>query len=107
MFAQKKKLTVEECDIVETQYGNFLDIKVASERSTFKEYQPYEEEEGVDRFFHQRLAREKEYKAFWCVVKMVLLLSHGQASVERGFSVNKQVQAFACLQLFMASDSKS
>ena len=84
MLAQKKKLTFEECDIVETQYDNFLDNKVASERSTFK-----------------------EYKDLWSVVKMVLLLSHGQASVERGFSVNKQVQAFTCLQLYMASDSKS
>lgn len=107
MLAQKKKITFEECDIVETQYGNFLDIKVASERTIFKEYQPYEEEERVDRFLHQRLAREKEYKDLWSVVKMVLLLSHGQASVERGFSVNKQVQPFTCLQLYKASESKS
>jgi len=27
------------------------------------------------------------------VVKQVLVLSHGQAAVERGFSVNKQVEA--------------
>ena len=28
----------------------------------------------------------------WSCVKQLLLLSHGQASVERGFSVNKQIR---------------
>jgi hypothetical protein len=52
----------------------------------------YIEEHRIDRFFHQRLANVGEYKNLRAVVKVVLLLSHGQASVERGFSVNKQVQ---------------
>ena len=91
ILSQKGKLTFEECDIVENQYTNFLDMKVASERSTFRD-KPYIEEDGIDRFFHQRLANVGEYKNLWAVVKVVLLLSHGQASVERGFSVNKQVQ---------------
>ena len=31
--------------------------------------------------------------ALWAVVKIVMLLSHGQATVERGFSINKQVES--------------
>ena len=30
----------------------------------------------------------------WAVVKIILLLSHGQATVERGFSVNKEVESY-------------
>ena len=30
------------------------------------------------------------YSKLWKVVKMLLVLSHGQATVERGFSMNKQ-----------------
>jgi len=34
------------------------------------------------------------YSKFWNVVRMLLVLSHGQAavSVERGFSINKQAE---------------
>lgn len=32
------------------------------------------------------------YDRLWSVVRMLLLLSHGQASVERGFSVNRQLE---------------
>ncbi|KAH9367337.1 hypothetical protein HPB48_017141 [Haemaphysalis longicornis] len=28
---------------------------------------------------------------FWKVIRLLLVLSHGQATVERGFSVNRQV----------------
>jgi len=30
------------------------------------------------------------YSKLWNVVRMLLVLSHGQAAVERGFSINKQ-----------------
>ena len=92
LLAQKGKLTFEECDIVKNQYTSFLDMKVASERSAFAEYNPYIDEDKIEKFFHQRLASVGEYKNLWAMVKVVLLLSHGQATVQRGFSVNKQVQ---------------
>ena len=44
----------------------------------------------LDEFWADQLASTK-YKAFWSVVKMLLDLSHGQASVERGFSFNKNL----------------
>ena len=34
----------------------------------------------------------EQFGALWAMVKPLLLLSHGQASVERGFSVNRQVE---------------
>jgi hypothetical protein len=34
----------------------------------------------------------QKFDRLWNVVQMLLLLSHGQASVERGFSVNKELE---------------
>jgi len=38
------------------------------------------------------MSRNDSYSKLWKVVKMLLVLSHGQATVERGFSINKQVE---------------
>ena len=41
-----------------------------------------------------RLANMPEYAKLWAIVKIILLLSHGQATIERGFSVNKEVESY-------------
>ena len=52
--------------------------------------------------FRCRLDRD-EFDKLWIVVSQLLLLSHGQASVERGFSVNKQMErANLCEETFVA-----
>jgi len=33
----------------------------------------------------------KNYGDLWVVAKIILCLSHGQAQVERGFSINKEI----------------
>jgi len=33
-----------------------------------------------------------QYRKLWNVIRMLLVLLHGQASVERGFSINKQTE---------------
>ena len=44
-----------------------------------------------------------EYSTLWEVVSHLLLLSHGQASVERGFSINKQMERTnMCHETFIA-----
>ncbi|KAJ8368824.1 hypothetical protein SKAU_G00088520 [Synaphobranchus kaupii] len=37
------------------------------------------------------MGTNKAFSKVWHVVKMLLVLSHGQASVERGFSINKEL----------------
>ena len=49
-----------------------------------------EESDQLDNFFFQKVSIQN-YKTLSFVVKLVLTLSHGQASVERQFSVNNQV----------------
>ena len=45
----------------------------------------------LDVFFSEMLETNKSYQDVWNIFKMVFLLSHGQASIERGFSVNKHL----------------
>lgn len=42
-------------------------------------------------FFSTHMTGEN-YAALFDIVKVLLVLSHGQASVERGFSVNKEIE---------------
>ena len=41
---------------------------------------------------HEIMAGKDVYSKLWNVVRMLLVLSHGQAAVERGFSINKQAE---------------
>jgi len=38
------------------------------------------------------MANNESYSKLWKIVKMLLVLSHDQASMERGFSVNRQTE---------------
>ena len=46
----------------------------------------------VDVLMHGTMAGKDMYSKLWNVVRMLLVLSHGQAAVERGFSINKQAE---------------
>ena len=48
------------------------------------------EKDRLDTLFYDSLAKKDEYRHLWGIVRVVLLLSHGQATVERGFSTNKE-----------------
>ncbi|KAL8607717.1 hypothetical protein ACOMHN_039390 [Nucella lapillus] len=54
-------------------------------------FNPSEENDRVDKLMNSCLSSNKLYTELWTVVEQLLLLSHGQASVERGFSVNKEL----------------
>lgn len=45
----------------------------------------------LDEFYPDLLKFSSSYSELWTIVKLLLVLSHGQATVERGFSVNRQV----------------
>ena len=42
---------------------------------------------------YEELIEKREFEDLWTLFKQFLTLSHGQASVERGFLVNKEVVA--------------
>lgn len=70
-------------DVILEQFETFLTMEAKSE--SFSSFQTMQTRLYV--FLHGHLC--KSYPELWT---LLLLLSHGQTTVERGFSVNKEVE---------------
>jgi hypothetical protein len=98
MFKQVLKRLVDENwktssqgDSAMAQYRKFLSEAQKYHQENFSSFRFGEER--LDSFLSELLHTHVEYEELWEIVKILLTLSHGQASVERGFSVNKEVLA--------------
>ena len=76
-----KRLQGSVCDEI---LQHFMRSVLSSELLQFKPGQ-----DRLDIFLHDKMCTP--YPKLWMAVRMALLLSHGQATIERGFSVNKEV----------------
>ncbi|GBM90104.1 hypothetical protein AVEN_185844-1 [Araneus ventricosus] len=85
---EAKHVDENVCDENLMEFDDYLD-NVALKHSEFSEFSP--ENSRVDEFFYETMNTSK-YRNLWKVVEMLLLLSHGQATVEKGFSINKNVK---------------
>ncbi|KAL5457619.1 hypothetical protein EMCRGX_G034900 [Ephydatia muelleri] len=79
-----KRLQGSVCDEILQQFEHFMRSVLSSELLQFKPGQ-----DRLDIFLHDKMCTP--YPKLWMAVRMALLLSHGQATIERGFSVNKKV----------------
>lgn len=89
VLVSKRKFIASDSDSVISEFRDFVDgaIKDGS-LSTFNK-----DNDRLDTFFHSKLATNiKDFSHLWRLVKNLLLLSHGQATVERGFSINKEIE---------------
>ncbi|TKS67776.1 hypothetical protein D9C73_000900 [Collichthys lucidus] len=88
-FLQDKQLAggISTGDVISQQFENVLHSEAKE-----LEFLSFSPSEGcrVDVFLHQKLSQS--YPDLWAFCKKLLLLSHGQAEVERGFSTNKEVE---------------
>ena len=76
-------------DICKCQYSKLI-------RSVTKEYKPKflsfdKSEQRLDEFLGNCVGNAPSFSELCNVFKILLIFSHGQAHVERGFSVNKQL----------------
>ena len=84
-FMNLKIVTPQQCDLVLSQFKDFMDIEIkAIKLESFKFTHP---KDRLDDFYYQH-ACISNYKELSFVVRLFLTLSHGQAAVERGFSIN-------------------
>ena len=84
-FMNLKILTPQQSDLLLSQFKDFMDIEIkAIKLESFKFTHP---KDRLDDFYYQH-ASISNYKELSFVVRLVLTLSHGQAAVEGGFSVN-------------------
>ena len=82
--------TSEEADTVLAEYRKLVsDAKRYIDKfSSFKITT-----DRLDSFLFEVLQNQNESQQLWITMQLILTLSHGQATVERGFSVNKEVLA--------------
>ena len=73
-------------DLIIQQFAQFsLDVRGWEEFFAYNHL-----EKRLDVFLHTYISHP--YPQMWAFIQKLLLLSHGQATVERGFSVNKEVE---------------
>ncbi|XP_063229695.1 uncharacterized protein LOC134534921 [Bacillus rossius redtenbacheri] len=89
IIVKAKQLQEKMCDEILLEYQELL--RYAHENKTaFSDFSP--DVSRIDVFFRNYLGGEKKFVKLWPVIKMLLIFSHGQAAVERGFSVNRHIE---------------
>lgn len=83
------RLDESNCDDVIKQYRLFL-RDVVSRNGDFADFNTATDR--VDTLMYTNMAGDKAYDQLWSVVAPLLLISHGNAAVERGFSINRQIE---------------
>ena len=90
-----KRVREVDADLLKKEYSSFITEVVHSNAATLLLFQKYDKvkDERIDLFLAAYL-KESPYKKLWELVKCLLVLSHGQAGVERGVSVNSEIMAY-------------
>ena len=88
-LVKQQHLEGRSCDELIRQYDEFVDTVVKPNLPAFKEFDFHKQR--LDEFLQQHVVKSGSFLKLWEVMRMVLILSHGQASVEKGFSINRQV----------------
>ena len=82
-------ISSEFVDESKVQYAAFLQNIVKADKTNFQNYST--DDNKLDEFFIGYVEDHARYNKFAEIMKIVFTLSHGQASVERGFSVSKNL----------------
>lgn len=90
-LVERNVISDNKCDDIILQFNHFLENVVSVNPSAFNTFDP--EKSRLDTFLHKFTAQNlNAYDKIWHVMKIIMTLSHGQASIERGFSVNKNLE---------------
>nr|CAD7200137.1 unnamed protein product [Timema douglasi] len=73
------------------EYLHFCKFKKSQLQEIFCPCDQFSDEVGLDTIYGSFLIGDANFKHFWEVIKICLVLSHGNAIVEGGFSVNKSL----------------
>ena len=82
----RKMISPVESDKYFSQLSDFMHEDVSTNRDEFKSFS--KENDRHDTFFFSTV-NIGNYKELSMILKAILALSHGNASMERGFSINK------------------
>lgn len=88
-LCQKNQINENDCDTILLEYVDFLQNVVKKASLDFKTFDY--RKTRLDDFLHIYFEKDA-YPKLWNIIKIVFVVSHGQASVERGFSINKNIE---------------
>ena len=87
-LSKAKQMNENHSDILIDKFRKFATECATSE--SFKNFKESSEKDRLDVLYFRALNNVEMYEDLWEVIRKILLLSHGQATVEHGFSFNKQ-----------------
>jgi len=82
-LVETKRFSPGVCDSAMDEY-RFMLLTESSRLESFSL-----NKDRLDQFYMDLIGKSEKFSSLFSVIKLLLILSHGQASVERGFSVNK------------------
>ena len=86
------KLKILPAVLSDKALDEFSDFVQETKRIHTEEFKSFRrEKQRLDEFYFKPDFDIKRFKQFSFVLKIILTLSHGQAAVERGFSINKSL----------------
>ena len=83
-----ERLLPKSAELAKEQYRKLFEI-VDINKNVFQNFDL--KSDRLDRFFSDFIGKNNACEEVWKVFKLVFVLSHGQSSIERGFSINKQL----------------
>ena len=86
-LVQFNRVAATDVDDILHQYQDYAESMIHDHQEMFTSFNP--SVSRVDTLMVDTMSRNDAYCKLWKVVKILLVLSHGQATVERGFIVNK------------------
>ena len=81
--------TANQADNAKSQYASFLQTTVNRNHSTFNDFNV--DESRLDEFLMSYLESCSRFRQLTEIAKFIMVLSHGQSALERGFSTNKNL----------------
>ena len=84
-----RHLNVHDVDILLQQFETYTERAVHSSMCLFQSFNF--RVDHLDTFMVEHLGCHDDLGKMWSVIKNLLILSHGQTTVEKGFSINRQI----------------
>ena len=98
---EMKWISASDSDSAKQQFDTLITSANHEHKDRFQMFDQYKDR--VDSFLGLYLHNCVKFSSIWKVCKITFTLSHGQAAVERGFSVNKEVLVENLEQLSLVS----
>ena len=86
---ENKRLFSDHSDVAKAQYRSFIELVVRPHSDLFRNFDY--NQVRLDAFLFPYFGGNAGYGELWKVCQFVFIVSHGQAPIERGFNVNKEV----------------